>query len=96
MLVLVVYDINTRFKQGEKRLLKIGQKCSSYGRRVQNSTYECIMDQSEYLKLKKAILDIIEEEADSVRFYNLGKSYRTKIEVYGLNNGIDVDDDLIF
>lgn len=96
MLVLVVYDINTKYKHGEKRLLKIGQKCQSYGRRVQNSTYECILDQSEYLKLKKALLDIIEEKVDSVRFYNLGRNYQTKVEVFGLDNGINVDDNLIF
>ena len=96
MLVLVVYDINTKYKYGEKRLLKIGQKCHSYGRRVQNSTYECIVDQREYVKKKKEILYIIEDEVDSLRFYNLGKNYRTKVEVYGLDNGIDVDDNLIF
>ena len=69
MLVLVVYDINTTYKYGEKRLAKVAKKCQSYGRRVQNSTYECLIDQSQFLILKSSILDIIEEKVDSVRFY---------------------------
>ncbi len=96
MLVLVVYDINTTYKYGEKRLAKVAKKCQSYGRRVQNSTYECLIDQSQFLILKSSILDIIEEKVDSVRFYILGNNYKNKVQVYGLDNGINAADDLIF
>lgn len=63
---------------------------------MQNSTYECLIDQSQFLILKSSILDIIEEKVDSVRFYILGNNYKNKVQVYGLDNGINAADDLIF
>ena len=44
---------------------------------------------------KEKLLEIIDEEKDSLRFYYLGKSYKTKIEHYGKDLGCNVDDTLI-
>ena len=44
MLVLITYDVNTETAAGKKRLRQVAKQCVNYGRRVQNSVFECILD----------------------------------------------------
>ena len=73
MLVLVTYDVNTETAAGKKRLRQVAKQCVNYGRRVQNSVFECIVDNAQWITLKVLLTDIIDEEVDSLRFYYLGK-----------------------
>lgn len=95
MLVLVTYDVNTETSDGRKRLRKVAKQCTNYGRRVQNSVFECIVDQAQCVTLKALLADIIDESVDSLRFYYLGNKYQTKVEHMGVERGISVDDTLI-
>ena len=52
MLILVCYDVNTETSAGKTRLRKIAKECVNYGSRVQNSVFECILDNTQYLILK--------------------------------------------
>lgn len=47
MLLLITYDVNTENEAGKKRLRKVAKQCENYGRRVQNSVFECIVDQAQ-------------------------------------------------
>ena len=96
MLVLITYDVNTESTSGKTRLRKVAKQCENYGRRVQNSVFECIMDQSQSIMLKSILTDIIDESVDSLRFYYLGNNYKTKVEHIGVERGISGDDILIF
>ena len=91
MLVLITYDVNTESTSGKTRLRKVAKQCENYGRRVQNSVIECIMDQSQSIMLKSILTDIIDESVDSLRFYYLGNNYKTKVEHIGVERGIAVD-----
>ncbi len=95
MLVLITYDVNTETAAGRKRLRKVAKQCINYGRRVQNSVFECILDNAQLVTLKAILSDIIDESVDSLRFYYLGNKYQTKIEHIGVDRGIAVDDTLI-
>lgn len=95
MLVLITYDVNTETAAGRKRLRKVAQQCTNYGRRVQNSVFECILDNAQCVTLKAILADIIDESVDSLRFYYLGNKYQTKVEHMGVDRGIAVDDTLI-
>ena len=95
MLVLITYDVNTETVSGKKRLRKVAKQCENYGRRVQNSVFECILDQAQSLVLKQSLIDIIDENVDSLRFYYLGNKYQTKVEHVGVERGIAVDQPLI-
>lgn len=95
MLVLITYDVNTETAAGRARLRKVAKQCVNYGRRVQNSVFECILDQAQCVLLKAILSDIIDEEVDSLRFYYLGDKYKTKVESIGLERGKAVDDILI-
>lgn len=83
MLVLITYDVSTQDGAGKRRLRKVAKECVNYGQRVQNSVFECILDASQALLLKDKLLSIIDESQDSLRFYNLGNNYETKVEHYG-------------
>ena len=95
MLVLITYDVNTETVSGKKRLRKVAKQCENYGRRVENSVFECILDQAQSVVLKQSLIDIIDENVDSLRFYYLGNKYQTKVEHVGVEHGIAVDQPLI-
>lgn len=95
MLVLITYDVNTETAAGKTRLRKVAKQCVNYGRRVQNSVFECILDHAQSIMLKSLLADIIDEEKDSLRFYYLGNNYKTKVEHIGKDRGILADTTLI-
>lgn len=95
MLVLITYDVNTETAAGRTRLRKAAKQCVNYGRRVQNSVFECLLDQAQSLLLKEKLSEIIDNEVDSLRFYYLGNNYETKVEHIGIERGIRADQTLI-
>ena len=95
MLVLITYDVNTTTKQCQKRLRKVAKKCLDYGQRVQNSVFECIVDATQYSQLKLQLMELIDPETDSLRFYRLGNNYKTKVEHFGAKVSYDMEDPLI-
>jgi CRISPR-associated protein Cas2 len=95
MLVLVTYDINITSALGQKRLRRVAKRCESCGIRVQCSVFECVVDETQFEKLKHDLLKIIDIKSDSLRFYNLGERYSTKVEHYGIKSTIQVEDTLI-
>ena len=95
MLVLIAYDENTESDAGKKRLRKVARECVNYGRRVQNSVFECIVDHAQSVMLKERLCEIIDEKLDSLRFYYLGNHYATKVEHFGVERGMKADEFLI-
>ena len=95
MLVLITYDVNTETAAGRTRLRKVAKQCMNYGRRVQNSVFECIVDNAQCVMLRSLLIDIIDVNVDSLRFYYLGNKYQTKVEHVGVDKGIAADDVLI-
>ena len=91
MLVLITYDVNTESDGGKRRLRKVAKQCVNYGRRVQNSVFECILDAAQCAVLKDSLEEIIDLEKDSLRFYYLGNNYKTKVEHLGVDRGVSPD-----
>ncbi|MBC3517360.1 CRISPR-associated endonuclease Cas2 [Neobittarella massiliensis] len=83
MLVLIAYDVNTETPQGRARLRKVAKQCVNYGQRVQNSLFECILDAAQLKKVQHLLLQLIDPEKDSLRFYYLGNHYQAKVEHFG-------------
>ena len=95
MLVLITYDVNTETAEGKTRLRKVAKQCVNYGRRVQNSVFECILDNAQCVMLKAILTDLIDKDVDSLRFYYLGDKYKSKVEHIGAKPGFDVTETLI-
>ncbi len=95
MLVLITYDVNTENAAGKARLRKVAKQCVNYGRRVQNSVFECVMDYGKCQEVKNILEKLIDKEKDSLRFYYLGNNYKSKIEHVGAKESFDVEGTLI-
>lgn len=95
MLILITYDVDTTTKSGEKRLRKVAKECVNYGQRVQNSVFECLLTEAQLVSLKAILSSIIDETADSIRFYYLGNNWQRKIETLGEITSYDPTDSLI-
>ena len=86
MMVLITYDVCTEDAAGRKRLRQIAKQCVNYGQRVQNSVFECMLDPAQYRVLEAKLRSIMDEETDSLRFYELGRNYETKIRHFGVKS----------
>ena len=95
MLVLITYDVNTADAKGRTRLRKVAKLCVDYGQRVQNSVFECMLDSGQCKILKAKLLEVIDAEKDSLRFYYLGNHYKNKVEHYGAKKTVDQEGVLI-
>lgn len=95
MLILVTYDVATAEKAGQKRLRRVAQCCEDYGVRVQKSVFECQVGQKEWVELRHRLLSEIDEKKDSLRFYFLDETAKTKIEHHGADKPMDLMDPLI-
>jgi len=95
MLILITYDINITAPEGERRLRRVARQCVNCGVRVQNSVFECRVDTTQYTRLKHALLNEIDLEKDSIRFYRLGDNAAGKVEHYGVERGLNLDEPLI-
>ncbi len=95
MLIVVTYYIEVNSKDGSNRLRRISKICENYGIRVQNSVFECVVDNLQFEMLKANINKVIDKNKDSVRYYNLGNSGRKKVTEVGAKFSINVEDILI-
>lgn len=95
MFVLITYDVNITSPYGEKRLRNVARACLNYGKRVQNSVFECILTEVQFVVLRDQLKGIIDIEQDSVRFYILGKNWKRKVETLGKDMGLDFTGELI-
>ena len=95
MFVLITYDVNITSPKGAKRLRNVARACLDYGKRVQNSVFECILTEAQFVKLRNQLEGIIDSEQDSIRFYNLGSNWKRKVETLGKDIGIDFIGELI-
>ncbi len=96
MMVLITYDVNTETPAGRKRLRQVAKKCVSHGQRVQNSVFECLLDAAQYAVFKSELVALIDPDLDSLRFYQLGNSYKNKVEHVGLHPLVEQDGLLLF
>lgn len=95
MFVLITYDVNITSTTGPKRLRKVAKACLNYGKRVQNSVFECVLTEAQFISLKAQLNGLIDGKQDSVRFYLLGNNWKRKIETIGKDFGVDFTGDLI-
>ncbi len=95
MMVLVSYDVSTMDEQGPGRLRRVAKVCQNFGQRVQYSGFECIVDPAQWTTMKQKLMDQIELETDSLRFYFLGANWRNRIEHIGAKKSFDQEGPLI-
>ena len=89
MLVVVAYDVNTETPESRRRLRRIAKKCQSFGQRVQKSVFECLVDPAQWTQLRQGLIDEMNPDEDSLRFYFLGKNWKRRVEHAGAKQPYD-------
>ena len=95
MMVLITYDVDTISISGKKRLRNVAKSCQDYGQRVQNSVFECVLNEAQFLLLRSKLESIIDLNLDSIRFYFLGNNWKRRVEYLGKKTSFDMSDELI-
>ena len=95
MLVLVTYDVNTETAAGRKRLRRVARACENFGQRVQFSVFECLVDPGQWSALRFRLIEEIDQELDSLRFYFLGSNWKRRVEHIGAKPAYDPEGPLI-
>lgn len=95
MLVVVAYDVNTETEEGRRRLRRVARVCEGKGQRVQKSVFECLVDASQWVRLRHDLVREISANDDSLRFYFLGDNWKHRVEQVGANPSYDPQGPLI-
>lgn len=95
MYILVTYDVSIQSDGGPGRLRRIAKACENRGQRVQFSVFEFCMDPATWITLKAQLLDIIDPNVDSLRFYMLGNNWRQRVEHHGAKPPHDLEGPLV-
>lgn len=95
MLILITYDVETTTGEGRKRLRQVSRECVNYGHRVQNSVFECVLSEAQFVVLREKLKRIINNSTDSIRFYFLGNNWERHIESLGVDRALDINSSLI-
>ena len=96
MMTLVSYDVSTADAAGKTRLRKVAKTLEDYAQRVQNSVFEVNVDYATFLTVKEKLIEIIDPEKDSLRFYYLGNDWKKKVEHVGVKAGYDSEGLIMF
>jgi len=95
MLIIVTYDVSTETSAGRRRLRRVAKICEGVGQRVQKSVFECRVNAMQYEELERRLVDEIDEEEDSLRFYRLTEPTDLKVKQYGNFISTDFDGPLV-
>lgn len=93
MVVLVSYDVSTINNAGKRRLRRVSKLCLDYGQRVQYSVFECIVDPAQWAVLRHRLIEEIDIQKDSLRFYFLGSNWQRRVEHIGVRGTSDLERD---
>ncbi|WP_305909515.1 CRISPR-associated endonuclease Cas2 [Methylomarinum sp. Ch1-1] len=91
MMILVTYDVSFKTETGPKRLRRIAKLCQVFGQRVQYSVFEIDVDMAQWTQLKNDLIDVMDPDEDSLRFYYLGNNWKRKVEHIGAKKSLDLD-----
>lgn len=95
MMVLVSYDVRTSEPGGTRRLRRVAKVCRNFGQRVQFSVFECMVDPAQWTRLRQLLIQEIDMDTDSLRFYFLGANWRNRVEHVGAKESLDQEGPLI-
>ena len=85
MYVIMVYDISTLDKEGNKRLARIVKECRQYLHHTQKSVFEGEISEARLMELKHKIGKIIDRNRDYVVIYKLPNRKSLDRENIGLD-----------
>jgi len=75
MFIVVSYDISD-----DKRRTRLHHTLKNFGTPVQYSVFECVLDETQFRRMKEAVAKVIKKDIDLVRYYSLCQRCQKHIE----------------
>ncbi len=94
-MILVSYDVATTTPEGRRRLRHVAKACLNHGQRVQNSVFECLLANDQWVIFRQELLELADLKNDSLRFYFLGIEWQRRVEHHGAKQTIDPEGPLL-
>ncbi len=95
MLVIVAYDVSTESAAGRKRLRRVAKTCESVGQRVQQSVFECTVNEMQFEELERRLLAEIDLALDNLRFYRITEPIDLRVMQHGCFRSTNFEKPLI-
>ena len=95
MMILVSYDVATTTAEGRRRLRHVAKACLNHGQRVQNSVFECLLANDQWVAFRSELLQLADLKRDSLRFYFLGNEWQRRVEHHGAKTTVDPEGPLL-
>lgn len=92
---LVVYDVSTADREGERRLRRVAKACEGIGVRVQKSVFELRCSEVQLITLIASLRKLVTGE-DSVRIYRLRLGTFDTVQQLGATHRPSVDGAVIW
>lgn len=89
---LVVYDVETLDRDGQRRLRKVAKLCEGYGQRVQYSVFEVVCSRTKMALLVVELEAAMDPRRDSIRIYPLDRDGLSRVLLLGLRRELPQDD----
>jgi len=77
-LIAVAYDI-----PDDRRRTKLAEHLENFGRRVQLSVFECLLEEKQLERMKAGIARLVDGDEDTVRIYRLCALCEERVEIVG-------------
>lgn len=78
MLHLIAYDV-----RNPRRLRKVAKVCEDFGVRVEYSVFECDLDEDDFSRLWEGLMNVIDEDEDSILAYRICGACVQRIQSMG-------------
>lgn len=91
---LVMYDVRTDDREGQRRLRAVAKLCEGIGIRVQYSVFELRCSDAQLIALKVQLAATIRPR-DSIRIYRLRKGSLDTVEFIGQHKALPQPDAVI-
>jgi len=91
MFVVVSYDV-----VDDKKRARLARLLLDYGRRVQKSVFECLVDEKQFLEMKFRVERGVDLAADSVRYYILCQRCVNAVQISGWGTVSEDESDAVF
>lgn len=95
MMIIVSYDVSTVTPEGQRRLRRVARACLNHGQRVQNSVFECVLANDQWVAFRAELIGLADLEHDSLRFYFLGREWQRRVEHHGTKATLDPEGPLL-
>lgn len=80
---LIVYDVETVTREGQRRLRRVARACEGYGQRVQYSVFEVVCSRTKISQLILELESIMDSRCDSIRVYPLDRDGLDRVVLLG-------------